>query len=172
MCVTICGRFCSDEGVVAGYDNRIRAKYTAKWGVQIAGMIFQTRFSVKKQLTYFYRLTAQIGIFLQQTSLIFYYLRTAPHTSEIIPTTTTSGRAIATNPPIASAIKTNGRNTSVNNTFVIPHVILTASPINFPKTPIIRQTNTNVSISFTLFLKHTQLSFSYHAENFYIPLYI
>ena len=43
MCVTICGRFCSDEGVVAGYDNRIRAKYTAKWGVQIAGMIFQTR---------------------------------------------------------------------------------------------------------------------------------
>ena len=43
MCVTICGRFCSDEGVVAGYDNRIRAKYTAKWGMQIAGMIFQTR---------------------------------------------------------------------------------------------------------------------------------
>ena len=42
MCVTICGRFCSDEGVVAGYDNRIRTKYTAKWGVQIAGMIFQT----------------------------------------------------------------------------------------------------------------------------------
>ena len=26
-----------------GYDNRIRAKYTAKWGVQIAGMLFQTR---------------------------------------------------------------------------------------------------------------------------------
>ena len=43
MCVTICGRFCSDEGVIAGYDNRIRTKYTAKWGVQIAGMIFQTR---------------------------------------------------------------------------------------------------------------------------------
>ncbi|WP_334300742.1 MULTISPECIES: DUF6783 domain-containing protein [unclassified Blautia] len=43
MCVTICGRFCSDEGVVAGYDNRIRTKYTAKWGVQITGMIFQTR---------------------------------------------------------------------------------------------------------------------------------
>ena len=43
MCVTICGRFCSDEGVVAGYDNRIRTKYTAKWDVQIAGMIFQTR---------------------------------------------------------------------------------------------------------------------------------
>ena len=45
MCVTICGRFCSDEGVVVGYDNRIRTKYTAKWGVQIAGMIFQTRSS-------------------------------------------------------------------------------------------------------------------------------
>ena len=43
MCVTICGRFCPDEGAVAGYGNRIRAKYTAKWGVQIAGMIFQTR---------------------------------------------------------------------------------------------------------------------------------
>ena len=26
-----------------GYDNRIRIKYIAKWGVQIAGMIFQTR---------------------------------------------------------------------------------------------------------------------------------
>ena len=42
MCVTIWGRFCSDEGVVVDYDNRIRTKYTAKWGVQIAGMIFQT----------------------------------------------------------------------------------------------------------------------------------
>ena len=41
--VTICGRFCPDEGVVAGYGNRIRAKYTAKWGVQIVEMIFQTR---------------------------------------------------------------------------------------------------------------------------------
>ena len=44
MCVTICGRFRSDEGTVADYGNRIRAKYTAKWGVQIAGMIFQTGF--------------------------------------------------------------------------------------------------------------------------------
>ena len=47
MCVTICGRFCPDEGVVAGYDNRIRAKSPAKWGVQLAGMIFQTRSSAK-----------------------------------------------------------------------------------------------------------------------------
>ena len=29
-----------------GYDNRIRTKYIAKWGVQIAGMIFQTRSNV------------------------------------------------------------------------------------------------------------------------------
>ncbi|RHN89323.1 hypothetical protein DW711_09715 [Ruminococcus sp. AM27-16] len=44
MRVTICGRFCPDESVItAGYGNRIRAKYTAKWGVQIVGMIFQTR---------------------------------------------------------------------------------------------------------------------------------
>ncbi|MGO4945452.1 DUF6783 domain-containing protein [Blautia sp. Sow4_E7] len=42
MCVTIFGRFYPDEGAVAGYGNRIRVKYTANWGVQIAGMIFQT----------------------------------------------------------------------------------------------------------------------------------
>ena len=42
MCVTICGIFCPDEGAVAGYSNQIRVKYTAKRGVQIAGMIFQT----------------------------------------------------------------------------------------------------------------------------------
>ncbi|MFR7953372.1 MAG: DUF6783 domain-containing protein [Ruminococcus sp.] len=41
MCVTICGKFCQDEGAVAGYGNRIRTKYIAKWGVQIAGMLFQ-----------------------------------------------------------------------------------------------------------------------------------
>ena len=45
MCVTICGRFRSDEGAVAGYGNRIRVKSPAQWGVQIAGMIFQTRSS-------------------------------------------------------------------------------------------------------------------------------
>ena len=43
MCVTVCGRFRSDEGAIAGYGNRIRVKSPAKWGVQIAGMIFQTR---------------------------------------------------------------------------------------------------------------------------------
>lgn len=43
MCVTICGRFGSDEGGVAGYADRIGDKYTAKWGVQLVGMNFQTR---------------------------------------------------------------------------------------------------------------------------------
>ena len=42
MCVTICGKFCLDEGALVGYAGRIRAKYTAKWDVQIVGMIFQT----------------------------------------------------------------------------------------------------------------------------------
>ena len=49
MCVTICGRFCPDEGVVAGYGNRIRTKYTAKWGVQIVRMIFQTRSRIVRE---------------------------------------------------------------------------------------------------------------------------
>ena len=43
MCVTVCGRFCLNEGGVAGYVNRMKVKYAAKWGLQIAGMIFQTR---------------------------------------------------------------------------------------------------------------------------------
>ena len=42
MCATICGRFRLNEGGVAGYVNRMKAKYTAKCGVQIAEMIFQT----------------------------------------------------------------------------------------------------------------------------------
>ncbi|WP_342979330.1 MULTISPECIES: DUF6783 domain-containing protein [unclassified Ruminococcus] len=41
----MCGRFRPDEGAVAGYGNRIRVKSPAKWGVQIAGMIFQTHSS-------------------------------------------------------------------------------------------------------------------------------
>ena len=42
MCVTVCQKFVPDEGIVAGYVGRIRDKSPAKWGVQIAGMIFQT----------------------------------------------------------------------------------------------------------------------------------
>ena len=34
------------RGGVAGYGNRMRVKYTAKWGLQIAEMIFQTRSSI------------------------------------------------------------------------------------------------------------------------------
>ena len=45
MYAIICGRFCLNKGGVAGYVNRMKVKYTAKWGVQIAGMIFQTRSS-------------------------------------------------------------------------------------------------------------------------------
>ena len=54
MCVTICGRFRSDEGAVAGYGNRIRVKSPAKWGVQIAGMIFQTHSSIEFSLLLVY----------------------------------------------------------------------------------------------------------------------
>ena len=42
----VCGRFYPNEGDVAGYGNRMRVKYTAKWGLQIAEMIFQTRSSM------------------------------------------------------------------------------------------------------------------------------
>ena len=49
MCITICGRFRLNEGGVAGYVNRMKAKYIVNWGVQIAGMIFQTRSKVVKQ---------------------------------------------------------------------------------------------------------------------------
>ena len=45
--VPVCGRFYPNEGGVAGYGNRMRVKYTAKWGLQIAEMIFQTRSSNK-----------------------------------------------------------------------------------------------------------------------------
>jgi len=41
MCVTVCGKFVPDEGVVAGYVGRIRDKSPVKWGVQVAGMIFK-----------------------------------------------------------------------------------------------------------------------------------
>ncbi|MGP8311793.1 DUF6783 domain-containing protein [Enterocloster aldenensis] len=41
LCVPLCGRFGPDEGGVAGYVDRIGAKYAAKWGVQMVGMNFQ-----------------------------------------------------------------------------------------------------------------------------------
>ena len=51
--VPVCGRFYPNEGGVAGYGNRMRVKYTAKWGLQIAEMIFQTRSSQNGMILYF-----------------------------------------------------------------------------------------------------------------------
>ena len=48
MRVPVCGRFYPNEGGVAGYGNRMRVKYTAKWGLQISEMIFQTRSKTQK----------------------------------------------------------------------------------------------------------------------------
>ncbi|WP_346344903.1 DUF6783 domain-containing protein [Clostridium sp. MCC353] len=42
LCVTVCGRFVPNEGGAAGYVDRIRGKYTAKQGVQMTEMNFQT----------------------------------------------------------------------------------------------------------------------------------
>ena len=50
MCVAICGRFCLNEGGVAGYVNWMKAKSPANWGVQITGMIFQTRSKEEKNM--------------------------------------------------------------------------------------------------------------------------
>ena len=46
--VPVCGRFYPTEGGVAGYGNRMRVKYIAKWGLQISEMIFQTRSKTQK----------------------------------------------------------------------------------------------------------------------------
>ncbi|MFR5151847.1 MAG: DUF6783 domain-containing protein [Ruminococcus sp.] len=43
MCVTICGKFCLDEGALVGYAGRIRAKYTAKWDDADCGNDFSNR---------------------------------------------------------------------------------------------------------------------------------
>ena len=51
MYITICGRFRLNEGGVAGYGNRMKAKYTVNWGVQIAGMIFQTRSRIAEAIS-------------------------------------------------------------------------------------------------------------------------
>ena len=67
MCVTICGRFVRMKAR-SGYGNWIRAKYTAKWGVQIAGMIFQTRSGTPKLLDLCNRIHRQVsGIFISKT---------------------------------------------------------------------------------------------------------
>ena len=73
--VTICGRFCPDEGIVAGYGNRIREKYTAKRDMQIAGMLFQTGSSLWRNALSDICLFAavwsyQVELFMQQGILI------------------------------------------------------------------------------------------------------
>ena len=40
MCVTICGEFDSNEGGIAGYVDRMRSKFPAKWDVRMAVMNF------------------------------------------------------------------------------------------------------------------------------------
>ncbi|RHQ59431.1 hypothetical protein DWY34_08710, partial [Blautia sp. AF25-12LB] len=46
--------FYPNKGGVAGYVNRMRVKYTAKWGSQIAEMIFQTRSTAVTFFSLFY----------------------------------------------------------------------------------------------------------------------
>ena len=46
--VTVCGKLSPNEGGVVGCVDRMRAKFSAKWGVQMTGMNFQTRFSSLK----------------------------------------------------------------------------------------------------------------------------
>ena len=41
VCVTVCRKLLLNEGNVAGYVNRMKMEFPVKWGVQIAGMIFQ-----------------------------------------------------------------------------------------------------------------------------------
>ena len=45
-----------DAGEETSYGNRMRVKYTANWGLQIAEMIFQTRSSITGIVLYKYRL--------------------------------------------------------------------------------------------------------------------
>ncbi|WP_334296847.1 DUF6783 domain-containing protein [Fusicatenibacter saccharivorans] len=76
MRVPLCGRFCSNEGGVAGYGNRMRAKYTAKWGLQLAEMVFQTRSGQSLILScrIFFQLFQQ-NVFRIISNLFFLFLR-------------------------------------------------------------------------------------------------
>ena len=63
-----------------GYGNRIRAKYTAKWDVQIAGMIFQTRSSPAGLVEvncnkYFFVRQSFIVVFTHIISVFRHYIR-------------------------------------------------------------------------------------------------
>ena len=52
MYVTVCGKIIPDEGIVAGYDNRIWDNLPAKQGVYLAESLFQTRSNSKDYLFY------------------------------------------------------------------------------------------------------------------------
>ncbi|MGN8632914.1 DUF6783 domain-containing protein [Blautia sp. HCP3S3_G3] len=43
MCVTICGKFDSNEVDITGYVDRMQGKFPTKWGVHMTDMNFQTR---------------------------------------------------------------------------------------------------------------------------------
>ncbi len=86
LCVTVCGRLDPNEGDVVGYVDRMRAKYTAKWGVQMTGMNDQTRSKGAKVLTVLCQpgrrilcirmlFLAKKGRIMQQKRRIFKYLR-------------------------------------------------------------------------------------------------
>ncbi|WP_342981250.1 DUF6783 domain-containing protein [Ruminococcus sp. 2227st1_E6_2227SCRN_220401] len=57
----------------AGYDNRIRVKYTAKQNVQIAGMIFQTGSRACLQKAFF-KMYAAICSILQSSYILLEHL--------------------------------------------------------------------------------------------------
>ncbi len=52
LCVPLCGRFAPNERGAVGCDKLIWGKYTAKWGVQMAGMNVQTRSKARPAFTH------------------------------------------------------------------------------------------------------------------------
>ena len=80
--VPVCGRFYPNEGGVAGYGNRMRVKYTAKWGLQIAEMIFQTRSRDFRLLAIYFPILIR-SIHLPPFLLIILYFREKTHPSKV-----------------------------------------------------------------------------------------
>ncbi len=65
------------ESVPKGHDitgcvDRMRAEYTAKWGVQLAGMIFQTRSDIRQIFSYCEKAGLWFGIELSGSSVAQY----------------------------------------------------------------------------------------------------
>lgn len=74
-------RFRYGEAAVAGYGNRIWAKYTAKRGVQIVGMIFQTHSKQSKKISVHFRASGSVPIFY---SLTFQFHKASSVFSQIV----------------------------------------------------------------------------------------